>query len=194
MENKLSNPAPLGLTAFGMTTVLLNIHNAGFFPGPDNMIMAMGIFYGGVAQVIAGILEFRKGNTFGTTAFCSYGLFWITLVAIWLLPQTTFWSVQASPAGFIGWYLFMWGLFTFGMFFGTLKANRALQFVFASLTILFWMLAIGHWMDGDSAAVVIRVAGFEGIICGASAIYLAIAEILEEQIGREILPIGKFKA
>jgi len=191
MENKLSNPAPLGLTAFGMTTVLLNIHNAGFFPGPDNMIMAMGIFYGGIAQVIAGILEFRKGNTFGTTAFCSYGLFWITLVAIWLLPQTTFWSVPASPGGFIGWYLFMWGLFTFGMFFGTLKANRVLQFVFGSLTVLFWMLAVGHWMEGESAAVVIRVAGFEGILCGASAIYLAIAEVIEEQNGREILPIGK---
>jgi succinate-acetate transporter protein len=194
MENKLSNPAPLGLTAFGMTTVLLNIHNAGFFPGPDNMIMAMGIFYGGIAQVIAGILEFRKGNTFGTTAFCSYGLFWITLVAIWLFPQTTFWSVAASPGGFIGWYLFMWGLFTFGMFFGTLKANRVLQFVFGSLTVLFWMLAIGHWMEGESAAVVIRVAGFEGILCGASAIYLAIAEVLEEQHGREILPIGKCQA
>lgn len=194
METKLSNPAPLGLTAFGMTTVLLNIHNAGFFPGPDNMIMAMGIFYGGIAQVIAGILEFRKGNTFGTTAFCSFGLFWITLVAIWLLPQTTFLSVQASPAGFIGWYLFMWGVFTFFMFFGTLKANRALQFVFASLVILFWLLAIGHWMDPASGATVIRIAGFEGIICGASAIYLAMAELIEEQLGRSVLPIGKIQS
>jgi len=194
MENKLSNPAPLGLTAFGMTTVLLNIHNAGFFPGPDGMIMAMGIFYGGIAQVIAGILEFRKGNTFGTTAFCSYGLFWLTLVAIWLLPQTNFWAVKACPPGFIGWYLFMWGLFTFGMFFGTLKANRALQFVFASLVVLFWLLAIGHWIEGEAASTIIKIAGFEGILCGASAIYLAIAEVLEEQHGREILPIGKVEA
>ena len=74
MEGKLSNPAPLGLAAFGMTTVLLNLHNSGLY-GLDTMILAMGIFYGGMGQVIAGIMEFRKGNTFGTTAFCSFGLF-----------------------------------------------------------------------------------------------------------------------
>jgi succinate-acetate transporter protein len=85
MESKFSNPAPLGLMAFGMTTVLLNLHNAGFY-GLDTMILAMGIFYGGIAQVIAGILEFRKGNTFGTTAFCSYGLFWLTLVFLLVFP------------------------------------------------------------------------------------------------------------
>lgn len=85
MESKLANPAPLGLMGFGMTTVLLNIHNAGFFP-ISAVILAMGIFYGGVAQVIAGIMEYRRGNTFGTTAFTSYGLFWISLVAIWVIP------------------------------------------------------------------------------------------------------------
>ena len=90
MENKLANPAPLGLMGFGMTTVLLNIHNAGFFSEIDGMILAMGIFYGGIAQVIAGILEFRKGNTFGLTAFCSYGLFWLTLVALILMPKHGF--------------------------------------------------------------------------------------------------------
>jgi len=191
MEQKFSNPAPLGLAAFGMTTVLLNIHNAGLFAGPDSMLMAMGIFYGGIAQVIAGILEFRRGNTFGTTAFCSYGLFWLTLVAIWLLPQTSFLAVKPSPAGFIGCYLFIWGVFTFFMFFGTLKANLALQFVFGSLTVLFWMLALGHWLDGEAATIIIRVAGWVGILCGASAIYLAMAEVLEEQFGREVLRIGK---
>ena len=141
--------------------------------------------------MIAGILEFRKGNTFGTTAFCSYGLFWLTLVTIWLLPQTNFLAVKASPPGFIGWYLFVWGVFTFLMFFGTLKANRILQFVFGSLTILFWMLALGHWLAGTVAVVTIRIAGWEGILCGASAIYLAMAEVLEEQLGREVLWIGK---
>lgn len=191
MEKQFSNPAPLGLAAFGMTTVLLNIHNAGLFPGPDNMLMAMGIFYGGVAQVIAGILEFRKGNTFGTTAFCSYGLFWLTLVAIWILPRTNFLEVPASPAEFIGWYLFIWGVFTFLMFFGTLRANRVLQFIFGSLTILFWLLALGHWTEGEASSIIIRIAGWEGILCGASAIYLAMAEVLEEQLGREVLRIGK---
>ena len=79
MSDNLANPAPLGLMGFGMTTVLLNIHNAGLFE-ISAVIMAMGIFYGGIAQIIAGRMEFKKGNTFGTTAFTSYGLFWLTLV------------------------------------------------------------------------------------------------------------------
>ena len=82
-----ANPAPLGLMGFGMTTVLLNIHNAGFYP-MNAMILSMGIFYGGIAQVIAGIMEWKKGNTFGTTAFTSYGLFWLSLVGIVLLPKS----------------------------------------------------------------------------------------------------------
>src|SRR5512133_1556054 len=102
MEQKLANPAPLGLMGFGMTTVLLNIHNAGFFP-LSAMILAMGIFYGGIAQVIAGYCEFKKGNTFGMTAFSSYGLFWISLVALWVIPKLG-WS-EATPPQYMGWYL-----------------------------------------------------------------------------------------
>jgi succinate-acetate transporter protein len=184
MNDKLANPAPLGLMGFGMTTVLLNIHNAGFFP-IDAMVLAMGIFYGGIAQVIAGILEFRKGNTFGVTAFTSYGLFWLTLVALLVAPRLG-WA-DKSPEGFMAWYLFMWGLFTCFMFFGTLGANRALQVVFLSLTILFWLLAARDW---TGSALIGRVAGWEGIFCGASAIYLAMAEVLNERYGRVVMPIG----
>ncbi len=189
-ENKLANPAPLGLMGFGMTTILLNIHNAGFYK-MDPMILAMGFFYGGLAQIFAGHMEFKKGNTFGTTAFTSYGLFWLTLVSI-IAKDNAFihFGFTAQPK-FLGWYLFFWGLFTCFMFLGTLKGNRVLQFVFASLTVLFWLLAIGHWMTGETAKKVIKIAGWEGIICGASAFYLAMAEVLEEQFGREILPIGK---
>ncbi len=189
MEQKLSNPAPLGLMGFGMTTVLLNIHNAGFFP-IGAMILAMGIFYGGMAQIIAGILEFRKGNTFGTTAFTSYGLFWLTLVFIVLAPKL---GLEPTPAPFLAWYLFFWGLFTFCMTFATLKKNFALFFVFLSLTILFWLLAIGHWTTGATAALMIKIAGFEGIICGLSAIYLAMAEVINENLGRTVLPVCPFK-
>jgi succinate-acetate transporter protein len=106
---KTANPAPLGLMGFGMTTVLLNIHNAGFFP-ISSMILAMGLFYGGIAQVIAGILEFRKGNTFGMTAFVSYGFFWITLVGLIVGPRTGW--MDRTPEGFMGWFLVMWGVFT----------------------------------------------------------------------------------
>jgi succinate-acetate transporter protein len=122
---------------FGMTTVLLNLHNMGFF-GINNIVVAMGIFYGGLAQMVAGAMEFRKGNTFGTLAFTSYGAFWLTLVFIiisgaelpLLAPDNAAWAA----------YLFLWGLFTLGMFFGTLKTNRALQTVFLSLAILFFLL------------------------------------------------------
>jgi succinate-acetate transporter protein len=185
---KTANPAPLGLMGFGMTTVLLNIHNAGFFP-ISSMILAMGLFYGGIAQIVAGILEFRKGNTFGMTAFVSYGTFWITLVALIVGPRTGW--VDRTPEGFMGWFLVMWGIFTLFMFLGTLRANRALQFVFLSLTVLFFLLAI---RDFAESPVVGAIAGWEGIVCGASAIYLAMAEVLSEQLGRDILPIGRPKA
>jgi len=184
---KTANPAPLGLMGFGMTTVLLNIHNAGFFP-ISSMILAMGLFYGGIAQVIAGILEFRKGNTFGMTAFVSYGFFWITLVGLIVGPRTGW--MDRTPEGFMGWFLVMWGVFTLFMFFGTLRSNRALQFVFLSLTVLFGLLAI---RDFAESPVVGTIAGWEGIVCGASAIYLAMAEVLSEQLGRDVLPIGRPK-
>ena len=137
-----ANPAPLGLMGFGMTTILLNIHNAGFF-SLNAMILAMGIFYGGLAQVVAGIMEFKKNNTFGTTAFTSYGFFWLSLVALNILPMMGY--GEAADSLSMAAYLFMWGLFTFFMFIGTLKINRALQVVFGTLTILFFLLAIGNF-------------------------------------------------
>lgn len=183
--NSLANPGPLGLMGFGMTTILLNLHNAGFFP-LSAIILGMGIFYGGIAQIIAGVLEYKKGNTFGMTAFTSYGAFWLTLVAILLLPKMGL--AEAGDARFLSVFLGLWGVFTLFMFFATLRANRALQFVFASLTLLFALLAAGN-ITGNHA--LLTVAGYEGIICGASAIYLAMAEVLHEQLGRHILPIGE---
>lgn len=187
MNNKLANPAPLGLMGFGMTTVLLNIHNVGFFP-ISSMILAMGIFYGGMAQIFAGIMEFKKGNTFGTTAFTSYGLFWISLVALLIFPKIG-WSTS-TPSAFLAWYLFLWGLFTFFMWLGTFGTNKALQFVFLSLTILFWLLAIKDWTGSE---IIGKIAGWEGIICGFSAIYLAMAQVLNEARGKIVLPIGNTK-
>jgi len=192
MTEKLANPAPLGLLGFGMTTILLNLHNAGFFP-IDTMILAMGLAYGGLAQVIVGIMEFRKGNTFGTTAFTSYGLFWWSLVLLLLLPNITFLTGLTAPTETaMAAYFFVWGIFTFVMFFGTLKTNRALQFVFMSLAILFFLLTIrdltgNMTLFGD--ITIGMVAGFEGIICGSSAVYLALAEVLNEANKKTVLPI-----
>jgi succinate-acetate transporter protein len=105
----------------------------------------MGFFYGGIAQIIAGIMEFRKGNTFGMTAFTSYGLFWFTLVAIWIIPGMGIPNGDDTPEAFMGWYLFLWGLFTLFMWFGTFRRNHAIQIVFLSLTILSssWPSGIG---------------------------------------------------
>lgn len=180
----IANPAPLGLCAFGMTTVLLNIHNAGFFE-MNSMILAMGIFYGGIAQVIAGILEAKKNNTFGLTAFTSYGFFWLSLVALIVMPKLG-WAAAASEDAMAA-YLAMWGIFTLFLFFGTLKQNRAIQFVFGSLTLLFFLLAAG---DITGNASIKHIAGFEGIICGASAIYAGMAGVLNEIYGRKVLPTG----
>jgi succinate-acetate transporter protein len=187
MSEKLANPAPLGLLAFGLTTVLLNLSNAGIFTNGLSMILAMGIAYGGLAQIIAGAMEFRKGNTFGTVAFSSYGFFWWSLVLLLLLPKISGLGFLAPEANAMAAYFFMWGLFTFVMFFGTLKANRAIQFVFMSLAILFFLLT-AHELTGD--ATLGTITGYEGVICGLSAVYLGLAEVLNEAHGKAFLPIG----
>lgn len=207
MSEKSANPAPLGLLGFGVTTVLLNfVHNMRLGP-VDGMIIGMGIFYGGLAQIIAGILEYKKGNTFGTTAFTSYGLFWLSFVAInWLgtrtVAESAIWPFLGGTYYGAPWvvsneafmaYFFMWGLFTFIMFFGTLKTNRALQFVFMSLAILFFLLAaksaILAYSPTTDVELFTRIIGLEGVICGLSAVYLALAEILNEAHGKTVLPI-----
>ena len=184
IKDQTANPGPLGLLAFGMTTVLLNLHNAGFFE-LNSMILAMGIFYGGLAQVIAGILEAKKGNSFGLTAFGSYGLFWLTLVALILMPKWD-WIPAPSTGGMVAFFV-MWGIFTGFLFVGTLKINRALQLVFATLTILFFLLAIG---DKTGNAGIKTFTGYEGILCGASAIYAGMAVLLNEVYGKVVLPVG----
>lgn len=183
-----ANPAPLGLMGFGLATVLLNIHNAGFYE-LNVMILAMGIFYGGMAQVIAGVMEWRKNNTFGTLAFTSYGFFWLTLAGIWLFP-TIFKGAGAATAASetaMAWFFVFWGVFTAYMFIGTLKLNRALQVVFGLLTILFFLLAI---RDFGGGATVGKIAGYEGIITGLAAVYAAMAQILNETYKRVLLPLG----
>ena len=183
-----ANPAPLGLMGFGMTTVLLNLHNSGLFE-LGAMILAMGHFYGGIAQIIAGLMEWKKGNTFGTVAFTSYGLFWLTLVALLMMPALGL-AEPAENSAMVA-YLVMWGLFTAVMFVATLKMNRALQFVFFSLALLFFLLALG---DATGNAAIKTFAGWEGIICGLSAIYSALAQVLNEVYGRVMLPIGPVKS
>ena len=175
---------------FAMTTILLNLHNLGLFK-LNSIILAMGIFYGGFAQIIAGIMEFRKGNTFGTTAFTSYGLFWLSLVGLITISSAQFplGNAELAPES-SAWaaYLFLWGLFTLIMFFGTLRANRALQSVFLTLAVLFFMLTLARFIP-----TLLPFAAVEGIICGFTAFYLSLAEVLNEGKEKAVLPVGPVK-
>ena len=186
IKDATGNPAPMGLLGFGMTTVLLNLHNAGLYD-LNSMIIGMGIFVGGIMQILAGIQEWKKNNTFGATAFTAYGSFWIALVAIWLIPKSSIGADLKSDEISMGWFLLMWGIFTAFMFIGTLRHNRALQTVFGSLVILFFLLAIGDFTGNKTIKI---IAGYEGIFCGLSAIYTCAALILNDSYGKQVLPLG----
>ncbi|BAM69427.1 conserved hypothetical protein [Methanothermobacter sp. CaT2] len=190
ISDKTANPAPLGLLGFGITTVLLNLHNAGLFP-INSMILAMGFAYGGIAQILASVMEYRKGNTFGTVAFGSYGLFWWSLVLLLVIPKLKFIETAGSAAAAadpvaMASYLFMWGLFTLVMFIATLKLKRGIQVIFISLAVLFFLLTAG---EITGSAIITTIAGYEGIFTGAAAMYVGLAEVINETYGRDVLPI-----
>ena len=181
-----ANPAPLGLLGFGMTTILLNLHNTGLY-GLNAMIIGMGLFIGGLAQVIAGVQEWKKNNTFGATAFTSYGFFWISLCAIWLLPRISVFADLKADEKSMGCYLMLWGVFTLGMFIGTLKLNRALQIVFGTLVLLFFLLAIA---DFTGVGMIKIIAGYIGLVCGFTAVYASMAQVLNEVYKKTVFPLG----
>ena len=183
LKDLTANPAPLGLLGFGLTTVLLNIHNAGFYP-LNSMILAMGISYGGIAQILACWMEYKKGNTFGMVAFGSYGLFWWSFVLLLILPKMGL-ATPPDPVSLAA-YLFMWGLFTLVMFFASLKLNRGLQIVFITLSVLFFLLSVGE-LTGNSTLTLI--AGYEGIFTGLSAVYVGLAIVMNETYKRDVLPV-----
>ncbi len=181
-QSNIANPAPLGLLGFGMTTCLLNLHNAGFIP-LSIVIVAMGFALGGAAQIIAGIMEFKKNNTFGATAFTAYGFFWWSLILIWINP---FSGIEAADPISMGYYLGLWCIFTCFMFIGTLKHNRASQVVFGSLTLLFLLLSIANFTESET---IHTLAGYVGIFCGVSAIYNAMGQVLNQEFGKTVLPL-----
>lgn len=180
-KSNIANPAPLGLLGFGMTTLLLNIHNAGFIP-LSIVIIAMGFALGGTAQIAAGIMEFKKDNCFGATAFTAYGLFWWSLIIIWIKP----FGIEVADAYSMGFYLGIWFIFTLFMFVGTLKHNRISQIVFGSLTILFLLLSIANFSGSEA---IHTIAGYVGIFCGASAIYSAMGQIINEEFKKTVIKL-----
>jgi hypothetical protein len=182
IKKPIANPAPLGLLGFGATTLLLNLHNAGLF-NLNNMILMMGLFYGGIAQVIAGMQENKKGNTFGSTAFTSYGFFWLTLVGVLVLNKMGFFI--SDKVG-IASYMFVWALITFIFFIGTLNGNTIGKIIFGSLFILFVLLGFHFILE---SALIGKIAGYTSIITGLSAIYEAAALIINEKYNKKILPM-----
>ena len=187
VREKLANPAPLGLAGFGLTTLLLNIVNADIIERESiGMVLPVGLFYGGIAQFAAGMWEAKKNNTFGFTAFSSFGAFWLALGIMIILQDTE--VVAKVPLNGMSVFLAGWGLFTAYMFVGTIKISRALQVVFASLTILFFLLA---W--GERNEDVHTIAGWEGIFCACSALYASAAQVINEAWGQYILPLGIIK-
>jgi len=178
-----TNPAPLGLTGFGLTTMLLNLHNAGLF-GLDTMIMGMGIMMGGLIQILVGMLEWKKNNMFGMMAFSSYGAFWISLVFIWIFPKMGLGEAPSATA--MGYYLSVWGIYTVGLWVATFKMTKTMVFLFGTVVVLFALLAIANFTGSH---LIHTIAGIEGVICGATALYIAIGTLLVEVYGKQILPM-----
>ena len=175
-----ANPAPLGLLGFGMATALLQLHNVGLFH-MSVAILALGIFVGGLAQVIAGLMEFRYHNTFGATAFTSYGLFWWALVLILVNPLGDAFALAGAD---LAWFFVLWGVYTLFMFIGTLKQSVVNRLVFGTLTVLFFMLAACNF-----GADLTFWTGVEGLVCACFALYGAFAQVINEVYGKTVMPL-----
>lgn len=184
---KLANPAPLGLAAFALTTFILNVHNAGLIG--IGAALPLGLFYGGLAQLIAGFLEFRTGNTFGMTAFASYGAFWISLASMVLMEMNK-WVAADATKGWLLATLVAWTVFTVVMWIATFRHSVALVSVFTTLAILFGLLDAAV---ATGSTRLTRIAGWEGIVCACTAWYLAAAILLNDTYGRVLLPVGSLE-
>ncbi len=182
MENRFANPAPLGLIGFASTTWLLSLINAGFY-GSESLplVLGMALAFGGGAQVLAGLLSYIRGNTFATVAFLSYGSFWLSFVA-----YVHAFGGGAAPA-FVGWYLLVWGVFTFYMWIASFRHSMALQLIFLSLWITFFLLAGGDLLG---STMLHKAGGYLGLACALLAAYLSAAEVINADYGRNILPVG----
>ncbi len=180
-----ANPAPLGLAGFGLTTLVLSMFNANLVGSAgEPVVLGMALAYGGLCQLLAGIWEFRTGNTFGATAFSSYGAFWISFFFLVSFDVVKIPGTAVDSA--LGLYLWAWGIFTGYMFFCSFAAARAVSLVFLLLTATFIILGIGN--SGGNASV-IHLGGWVGIVTAAAALYTSCAEIMFAQYKRYVLPV-----
>lgn len=186
-EEKIANPAPLGLAGFGFTTVLLNLVNAGIVGNglETSFVMTMGIFFGGLCQLMAGYWAFKLGEVFPATAFTSYGAFWETFAFYLLLAQA---GLVGSPTGGgLAAYMILWGIFTFYMWINSFYHNWNLVGVFTTLWILFFLLGAHFALD---STILLRIAGYEGIICGFWAVWTSFCFVFLDHSGIELPGMG----
>lgn len=181
---KYANTSPLGLIGFGFTTIMLSFANVTLYD-VNSMVCGLGIFYGGIAQFVAGVYEIKKGNTFGGTAFCSYGAFWLSFCTI--LCGNKLLGTANPDKKAEGTYLLFWCVFTIFMFIGTLKHGHiTLKTIFGSLAVTFLLLSIGAYAE---SSIVKKIGGGFGLFCGAVAFYTAVAEVIDGEQGYTFMPI-----
>lgn len=179
---KYANPAPLGLFGFALTTWMLSMVNAGWLPATGmGLILAMAFAYGGTAQLLAGLMEMLRGNTFGFVAFCSYGAFW------WSFALFVEFFAKGVPTSMVGWYLFLWGVFTFVLWLASFVLSRATFLVFLALWVTFMLLAFGAW---SGAVWLTALGGYVGLVTALLAAYVGAADVINETTGRVVLPVG----
>ena len=185
--NAIADPGPLGLAGFAMTTFVLSMVNAKLVPGTiAATFLTLALFYGGTAQMLAGMWEFKKNNTFGATAFTSYGAFWLSLASIVLLESLKIINFGADRNIAIGLFLVAWTIFTFYMWIGSFKTNNALVFIFTTLVITYVLLDLAEFKIISSSVP----GGIMGLVCAAGAWYTSAAGIINSTYGKVVLPVG----
>ena len=185
----VADPGPLGLAAFALTTFVLSMYNAGILDEKGvPVVLGLALAYGGIAQLLAGMWEFRTGNTFGAVAFTSYGAFWISF---FIFAQFEEKAIPKDVLGQgVGVYLVAWGFFTLYMFVASLRTTAAIATVFLLLTTTFFLLGIGDWTATES---ITKAGGIVGIITAAAAWYASFAAVTNSTFGRTVLPVKSLK-
>ena len=185
---QLANVGALGLGGFALSTFILNIVNAGWVDAKAiGIVMPVAMFYGGLAQFMAGMWDVRRGDTFGATCFSSYGAFWMGVAMFFFLSLAGVKGFAVPPSG-VAIVMIAWGIFTFYATIASLKLPKAVTWVFITLTILFFLLAIGEFVP-----IVHTIAGYEGVLCALIAWYTSAGILINTVHGRTVLPLGERK-
>ena len=187
MADTTANPAALGLVGFGLTTILLSSINAGLLPvAGEPVVIPLAMAFGGTAQIIAGIMEFKTANTFGATAFTAYGAFWWWFALLILLGGNHVLDLSGAGSA-IGLCLILWGIFTLGLWVSTFRLSRLLFGIFLTLWIAFFLLGFGALLPNPALHT---AGGWVGLLCGALAMYGSFAIVTNGTYGREVVPTG----